>query len=94
MMYELNSHKTVFIRLFLAIAATTVLHACGGGAAPLDADTRAAIDSTATAQISKARMELDSICLVEERTKMPQLVDSIKKIRLREIEEQLKLIPK
>ncbi len=69
------------------------LTACGGEA-PMDAETRAAIDSTATAQISLARKELDSLCAAAEKTELPQLVDSIKKVRLREIEQQLKNIPK
>ncbi len=73
------------------IAAT--LSACGGEA-PMDADTRTTIDSTATSQISLARQQLDSLCTAAEKTELPQLVDSIKKLRLREIEEQLKNITK
>ncbi len=80
--------------IVLAVAFTALLSACGGSNVPLDADTRAAIDSTATAQIAKARVELDSLCATSERMQMAHLVDSIKKVRLQEIEEQLKQIPR
>ena len=69
------------------------LSACNGKV-PLDAPTRNAIDSTATAHIAKARVEIDSMCAVTEQNKMPFWIDSIKKIRLQEIEEKLKTIPK
>lgn len=89
----LNNMPGIF-RFCLTIVATAMLHACGGNNTPLDADTRATIDSTANAQIAKARVELDSLCAAAERNQMTQLVDSIKKVRLREIEEQLRLVPK
>jgi hypothetical protein len=81
-------------QLYLALASATLLQACGGSNAPLDADTRLTIDSTANAQINRARIELDSLCGVAERTQMAHLVDSIKKVRIMEIEKQLKSVPK
>ena len=70
------------------------LLACGAQETPLDADTRMRIDSISNAQISKAQVEHDSLCRAAKITQLPLLVDSIKKIRLREIEEQLKTVPK
>ncbi len=71
-----------------------LLAACGNPNTPLDAGTRQRIDSTAAAQIRLAREELDSLCKLQQKTVLPQLVDSIKKKRLREIQEQLKTVPK
>lgn len=76
------------------LVAIGLLGACNGANAPLDADTRATIDSTANAQIGKARVVLDSLCVVTERAQMAHLIDSIKKVRLQEIEKQLKSVPK
>lgn len=70
------------------------LQACSGSNQPLDAATRQAVDSLSTAQIRQARADLDSLCLQQRTTVLPQMVDSIKKHRLREIEEQLKTVPK
>ncbi|MBK9336745.1 MAG: hypothetical protein IPM98_09180 [Lewinellaceae bacterium] len=67
---------------------------CGGPGAPLDANTRQQIDSTAAAQIRLARTELDSLCVVQRTTVLPRLVDSIKQKRLLEIERQLRTVPK
>lgn len=70
------------------------LAACGSPNTPLDADTRIRIDSIANAEIAKAQVKYDSLCKAAKTTQLPHLVDSIKKIRLREIEEQLKTVPK
>ncbi len=70
------------------------LVACGAQETPLDADTRTRIDSISNAQIAQAQVEHDSLCRAAKITQLPLLVDSIKKIRLREIEEQLKTVPK
>lgn len=70
-----------------------MLNACSGNA-PLDGETRIRIDSTVTAQISKAKLEMDSFCTVYEKRELPKIIDSIKKIRLLDIEKQLKTIPK
>ncbi len=80
-------------KLLYGSLIAAVFSACGSEA-PMDANTRATIDSTATSQISLARIALDSSCAAAEKTQLPLLVDSIKKVRLREIEEQLKDIRK
>lgn len=86
-----------FARLFsvlLLMVAVLGLAACGTGTTPLDSDTRLRIDSIANAQIARAQVQHDSLCEAAYRTELPLLVDSIKKIRLREIQEQLKTVPK
>jgi hypothetical protein len=83
-----------FCNCLLAIATTLGLLACGSPNTPLDADTRLRIDSIANAQIAKAQLEYDSLCKAAKITQLPHLVDSIKKIRVREIEEQLKTVPR
>jgi len=70
------------------------LLACGSPNTPLDAATRTRIDSISNAQIALAQTEYDSLCRVAQTNQLPLMVDSIKKIRLRKIEEQLKTIPK
>ncbi|MBK8968565.1 MAG: hypothetical protein IPM36_18235 [Lewinellaceae bacterium] len=88
-LFAQNRTATVAI-LFLSL----LVAGCGNSNTPLDAGTRQRIDSTAAAQIRLAREELDSMCKLQEKTVLPQLVDSIKKKRLREIQEQLKTVPK
>lgn len=85
--------KTLAPFLVLTVFSLLVA-ACGNSSTPLDAGTRQRIDSTAAAQIRLAREELDSICKLQQKTVLPQLVDSIKKKRQREIQEQLKTVPK
>ncbi|MFN0035602.1 MAG: hypothetical protein ACKVUS_11080 [Saprospiraceae bacterium] len=80
--------------LLLPTATVLCLLACGSPNTPLDADTRLRIDSIANAQIARAQVEHDSLCKAAHITQLPHLVDSIKQIRLREIEEQLKTVPK
>jgi hypothetical protein len=80
--------------LLLVMTMVFILIACGSQNTPMDADTRMRIDSIANAQIAQAQVLHDSLCKAAERTHLPYLVDSIKKIRLREIEEQLKTVPK
>ncbi|MBC7774963.1 MAG: hypothetical protein H7246_05940 [Phycisphaerae bacterium] len=77
-----------------ATASALFLLSCGSQSTPLDADTRTRIDSIANAQIAKAQVEHDSLCKAAQITQLPHLVDSIKKIRIHEIEEQLKTVPK
>lgn len=77
----------------LACSGLCLLASCSNNN-PIDAETRIIIDSTANAQIFKAQKEIDSLCRVQEKELMPHLVDSIKQVRLREIERQLKSIPK
>lgn len=68
--------------------------ACGSADTPLDANTRQTIDSLSTAEIRLLRVELDSQCQTARMTVLPQMVDSIKRVREREIAEQLRTIPK
>ncbi len=65
--------------------------ACEGQEKPLDADSRQVIDSVSTEQIRLARQELDSLCQLSKATVLPKLIDSIKMIRKREIEEKLRI---
>ncbi|MBL7781496.1 MAG: hypothetical protein JNM22_09800 [Saprospiraceae bacterium] len=81
----------LFVVLLGLIAGTS---GCGSSETPLDAKTREAIDSLSTAQIRVLRVELDSQCQMARVTQMPHLVDSIKQVRLREIQEQLKTVPR
>ena len=81
-------------QLLLPIVSALCLLACGSQNTPLDADTRMRIDSIANAQIAKAQVVQDSLCNAAKITQLPHLVDSIKNIRLREIEAQLKTVPK
>jgi len=85
---------TAYCNGLLPTATALCLLACGSPNAPLDAETRTRIDSISNAQIAKAQMEHDSLCKAAQITQLPHLVDSIKKIRLREIEEQLRTVPK
>jgi hypothetical protein len=61
---------------------------------PLDADTRQQIDSISFARIRDLRREMDSLCKEERSVRLPQLIDSIRQQRVREIQEQLKTVPK
>lgn len=76
------------------VFSALLLSACNNSNTPLDADTRQAIDSLAAQQIRQARAEMDSLCKQRNLTQLPQLVDSMKKVRLREIQEQLRTVPK
>lgn len=67
---------------------------CGTAETPLDAIARGTVDSIATVEIRQLRIELDSQCKQAQVTVLPHLVDSIRQIRLQEINEQLKTVPK
>lgn len=82
-----------FIAMLLIFSALS-WWACGGTETPIDANTRQTIDSLSTAAIRQLRMEMDSQCHLAQTTQIPHLVDSIKQVRLREIEAQLRTIPK
>lgn len=84
---------TSFPLLFILLIAAS-WNACGNANTPLDANTRQTIDSLSTTEIRLLRVELDSQCQLARTTQMPHMVDSIKAVRLREIQEQLKTIPK
>ena len=79
---------------FTFCASLFAFCSCGSPNTPLDADTRQRIDSTATDQIRLATFELDTHCTRIRYAGMKRLVDSIKQVRVREIEEQLKVVPK
>jgi hypothetical protein len=78
----------------LGIVLTGGVWACGSPNTPLDADTRLRIDSISNAEIGRANVLYDSLCTRAHTTVLPQLIDSIKKVREREIQEQLKTVPK
>ncbi len=82
-----------FAAIFALVSVCSWL-SCGSAETPLDANTRQTIDSLATAEIRLLRVELDSQCQMARVTVLPQLVDSIKQVRQREIEAQLRTIPK
>jgi hypothetical protein len=71
----------------------SLLIACGDISKPIEASTRRKIDSIATAEIQKIRLKTDSFYQEARKTTMSQVIDSIKQVRLREIDEQLKSIP-
>ncbi|MCC7467227.1 MAG: hypothetical protein IT261_13195 [Saprospiraceae bacterium] len=78
----------------LALASISIFISCGNANTPLDADTRSRIDSISNARIAIAQKEYDSLCKSAQTTILPQLVDSLKQERLREIQEQLKTVPR
>lgn len=81
--------------LFLLATITVFsISSCGTPSTPMDADTRMRIDSISNAQIALAQIQQDSLCKAAHKTQLPLLIDSIKKERLREIEAQLKTVPK
>lgn len=80
--------------LLFPIVAAILLAGCGNANTPLDADTRSRIDSIANVRIALAQKENDSLCKAAQTTVLPHLIDSLKKERLREIQEQLKTVPK
>ena len=85
---------TTILKCIMVLIAALAFYACGETQAPLDADTRIKIDSTILAQTTKARQEIDSLCKAAEQTQLPMLVDSIKKVRKKEIEAQLRTVPR
>jgi hypothetical protein len=67
---------------------------CGESNVPLDAEARRMVDSLASAEIGVERRTIDSLCKEQHTHVLPVLVDSIKKVRVEQIKEQLKSIPK
>ncbi len=80
-------HLLPFALLFLLLS-------CNNADTPLDAETRRVIDSISADQIRNARAQLDSSCKRDRTTVLPLLIDSLRKERLKEIERQLKTVPK
>jgi hypothetical protein len=70
------------------------LLSCDATSAPLDADSRLRIDTTVVAINRKTQLEIDNTCKLAHNTELPRLIDSIKQVRKREIEAQLRSIPK
>lgn len=68
--------------------------ACRNPDKPLDAYTRRIIDSLASEETKLVRAEMDTLCIRNRSTVLPHLVDSIRQVRLREIEAQLQTVPK
>lgn len=81
-------HRIVCFFFLLMLYAV----ACNAPQKPIDAETRHRIDSTITAQTRLAQLEIDSFCATQRKVAMPYLVDSIKRVRQREIEEKLRAI--
>lgn len=82
-----------FSRFFFLLVVSWAA-ACGSPATPLDADTRYRIDSAATEQIRQVDYELDTLCVYLRYHDMERLVDSFRQVRKRQIEEQLKNVPR
>ncbi|MFN4253824.1 MAG: hypothetical protein ACK4Q5_02320 [Saprospiraceae bacterium] len=67
---------------------------CGSADKPLDADTRQTIDSLVAVRTREVRTEMDTLCARNRVAELPRLVDSIKQVRKKEIEQALKTVPK
>lgn len=67
---------------------------CDQSKVPLDAESRRMVDSLSAAYIGNERRAIDSFCKAQNTTVLPQIIDSIKQVRKKQIEEQLKAIPK
>ncbi|MBK8556384.1 MAG: hypothetical protein IPL65_11735 [Lewinellaceae bacterium] len=61
---------------------------------PIDGKTRQVIDSLSGVAQRDAKTVVDSLCQDLNRQEMPRLIDSIKQIRLQEIAEKMKTVPK
>ena len=61
---------------------------------PLDGKSRQIVDSLTAEGIRFARREMDSLCVLERQNRMPKVIDSLKQIRLREIEEKMRTVPR
>lgn len=94
-LFTINTNSKQQTRvLLLSLLLPLLPAACGSPNTPLDAKTLRAIDSISTAQINLARTELDSLCQQQRVAEMPRLLDSIRQIRMREIQEKLKNVPR
>lgn len=78
----------------ISLACCLLLAACGSPDTPLDAETRQTIDSIAVVRINLLRSEMDTLCNQRRVAELPHLIDSIKQHRMREIQDQLKTVPK
>ncbi len=80
--------------ILISSLLSCILAACTESNAPLDPKVRYQIDSLTFAQTQKAKVEIDSWCAQERAMRLPALIDSIRHQRLREIERQLKGLPR
>lgn len=91
-------HNTAQIAPRLSLQALALLlftQACADlSKKPIDADTRRLIDSVSVAEIQRVRTETDSLYKSLRVTRLPLVIDSIKKRRVLEIEEQLRQLPR
>ncbi|MCB9308284.1 MAG: hypothetical protein H6565_16940 [Lewinellaceae bacterium] len=87
-------HKPSFLSILLSFALICAVASCSGTEAPLDAETRQTIDSLSGVGMRNVKAELDSMCVLERKRSLPHLVDSFRILRTKEIERQLKTIPK
>lgn len=78
----------------ISLACCLLPAACGSPNTPLDAETRQTIDSIAVVRINLLRSEMDTLCNQRRKAELPHLIDSIKQHRMREIQDQLKTVPK
>lgn len=78
----------------ISLACCLLLAACGSPNTPLDAETRQTIDSIAVVRINVLREQMDTVCNQRRVAELPHLIDSIKQHRVREIQDQLKTVPK
>lgn len=83
------------LRRMLVPALVLLFAACENPAQkPLDAKTRRLVDSLAAAGIRQQRFETDSLCLQERTRRLPQITDSLKQVRRREIEAKMRTTPR
>ena len=93
--FSLRLRQTnLLLPLPLLLPLLLFLFSCGSAETPLDADTRKAIDSISIVRIQVERARLDSTCRQARVNMMPHWVDSLRQVRLSEIEKQLKTIPR
>lgn len=85
-------HRLIFALCLPSLAFS--LASCGSTDTPLDADTKQLIDSISAIRIRETRIEMDTLCHRRRLAELPRLIDSIKQVRRREIEEALKTVPK
>ncbi len=79
---------------FLLFCLLWTVPACDPADMPLDAHSRRRVDSLTNVGTLRVQKEMDSLCLVQKTTVLPLLIDSIKRQRMKEIQENLRTIPK
>ncbi len=89
MWLNIKTAMKYYISLMIVFATS-----CGDNNVPLDAEARRTVDSLASAEIGIQRRTIDSLCKEQHTHTLPLLIDSIKKVRLEQIQKQLSTIPK